>query len=156
MKLFNFKREIDVVACVNGKYIDITDVKDKMFSQKLMGDGFAIIPSDDLIVSPVNGTIEMVFPTKHALGIKTKNGDEILLHIGIDTVDLNGEGFTVLVSEKDKVKIGQPLVKVDRQLLKNKEIDPTVIIVFASGFNNISLKEFNIEVKAKESLLKKA
>ena len=79
----------------------------------MMGDGFAIIPSDGTIVSPVDGTIINIFPTKHAFGILSDSGREILIHVGIDTVKLEGKGFEALVTENDRVEKGQPLLKVD-------------------------------------------
>ena len=79
-------------------------------------------PSNDTIVSPVTGEVITVFPTKHALGIKTKSGVELIVHIGIDTVNLNGEGFTALIKQNDKIKAGQPLVKLDMSVLKDKGV----------------------------------
>ena len=122
--MFNFFKKKDesfkVAACVNGKCIRIENVKDEVFSKKMMGDGFAIIPDGDTIVSPISGTIITVFPTGHAIGIQSANGVEIILHIGIDTVNLNGEGFQVLVKNNEKVKIGQPLVKINKEQIKEK------------------------------------
>ena len=97
-----------------------------------MGDGFAILPTDGVIVSPVDGTIVNLFPTKHALGIESDNGREILIHVGIDTVKLVGNGFEALVAQGDKVKKGQPLLKVDFAYVK--EHAPSIItpIVFTN------------------------
>ncbi|MGN1344776.1 MAG: PTS glucose transporter subunit IIA [Traorella sp.] len=157
--MFGFKKKdevFQVVACVDGKCIPLEEVKDPVFSQKMMGDGFAIIPTSDTIVSPVNGTIQVVFPTKHAIGIKRKDGIEILLHIGIDTVNLNGRGFNSLVKPKMKVKAGQPLLKVDRQTLTQEGYDLTVMVIFTSGYQQeIKLSCFHESVKANDVLLSK-
>lgn len=137
--MFNFFKKKDesfkVAACVNGKCIRIENVKDEVFSKKMMGDGFAIIPDGDTIVSPISGTIITVFPTGHAIGIQSANGVEIILHIGIDTVNLNGEGFQVLVKNNEKVKIGQPLVKINKEQIKEKGYDPTTMTIFTSGYD---------------------
>lgn len=88
-----------------------------------MGDGFAIIPADGIFVSPVKGEVIQVFPTKHAIGIKTENGLEILIHIGLNTVELNGGGFEMLTKVGKKVKPGDDLIKVNLELLKEKGLD---------------------------------
>lgn len=143
-----------VVACVDGKCINIADVPDQVFSQKMMGDGFAIVPSSDTIVSPVNGTIETIFPTKHALGIKAKDDIEIIVHIGIDTVNFNGEGFTSLVKQGSKVKAGQPLVKLDISTLKSKNANLVTMVIFTAGYDKvIVLDNFGKEVKAGDVLI---
>lgn len=150
-----FKKEesFKVVACAEGKCINITDVPDQVFSTKMMGDGFAIIPSNDTIVSPVTGEVITVFPTKHALGIKTKSGVELIVHIGIDTVNLNGEGFTALIKQNDKIKAGQPLVKLDMSVLKDKGVNLVTMVVFTAGYDKeINSEIFGKEVKAGEVL----
>lgn len=156
--MFNFFKKKDepfhVVACTSGKCIKIEDVKDEVFSQKMMGDGFAIIPDGDTVVSPVNGTIVTVFPTGHAIGIKTKDNIEIILHIGIDTVNLNGEGFKTLVKSNTKVKAGQLLVKIDKELLESKGYDLTTLTIFTSGYNkDIHLSYYGKTVTAGEVLI---
>lgn len=112
--------------------LDITEVPDKVFSQKIMGDGFAIEPTNGEVVSPVDGVITTFFKTKHAIGFTADNGQEVLVHFGIDTVNLNGEGFEALAKEGDKVKAGQPVLKVDLQ--KVKKAVPSLItpIVFTN------------------------
>ena len=107
-----------IVSPIEGKILPITEVPDQVFSGKMMGDGFAIEPTEGTVVSPVNGEIVNVFPTKHAIGIQSEGGKEILIHFGIDTVKLNGEGFEALVAQGDKVKQGQPLLKVDLAFVK--------------------------------------
>jgi len=118
-----------VYAPVNGEIVDITDASDPTFAEKLLGDGIAIEPSDGEFVSPVNGEIINIFPTKHAIGILSEAGVEYLIHIGIDTVSLDGEGFTAHIKQGDKVKVGDPLVSVDLGFVasKAKTITPMVI-----------------------------
>ena len=106
-----FKKEkFKIVSPLDGQLILLKDVPDSVFSQKLMGDGFAIIPQSQVVVSPISGVAESVFPTGHAVGIKTKDGIECIVHIGLDTVELDGEGFTSLISQGDYVKAGEPIV----------------------------------------------
>ncbi|KHD85416.1 PTS transporter subunit EIIC [Bacillus ginsengihumi] len=120
------------VAPLKGEIKPITEVPDQVFSGKMMGDGFAILPSEGTIVSPVNGKIVNVFPTKHALGIQSDGGREILIHVGIDTVNLKGEGFETLVNEGDLVEAGQPLLKVDLDFLKEKVPSTMTPVVFTN------------------------
>ncbi|MUK88634.1 PTS glucose transporter subunit IICBA [Ornithinibacillus sp. L9] len=124
--------EFNLVSPIKGKLLPITEVPDQVFSGKMMGDGFAIEPMDDTIVSPVDGKVINVFPTKHALGIQSDSGREILIHFGIDTVKLKGEGFESFVQEGDEIKAGQKLMKVDLDFIK--ENVPSIItpIVFTN------------------------
>lgn len=119
----------DIFAISNGTVKDITKVSDDVFSQKMMGEGFAVTPSDDAIFTPVAGTITSVFPTKHAVGIKADNGLEILVHMGIDTVSLKGEPFTVFVTEGQKVGRGQMLAKMDLAKVKASGKDTDIMVV---------------------------
>ncbi|WP_440896429.1 PTS sugar transporter subunit IIA [Amphibacillus sp. Q70] len=118
-----------VVSPVTGEAVDVTEVPDPTFSEKMMGDGIAIKPSEGQVVAPVSGEVVNLFPTKHAVGIKSKAGVEYLIHIGLDTVMLDGEGFTAHVKQGDQVKVGDPLVTVDLDFVaeKAKTITPLVI-----------------------------
>lgn len=120
------------VSPLRGEIKPITEVPDAVFSGKMMGDGFAILPSEGVVVSPVDGKIINFFPTKHALGILSTSGREILIHVGIDTVNLKGEGFEALVQENDEVQMGQPLLKVDLEVIKEKVPSIMTPIVFAN------------------------
>ncbi|WP_461240010.1 N-acetylglucosamine-specific PTS transporter subunit IIBC [Paucilactobacillus sp. N302-9] len=120
-----------------GELMDISDVDDVTFSQKMLGDGYAVEPTDDQVVSPVDGEIMTVFPTKHAIGIKTANGTEILLHMGIDTVELKGEPFTINVHEGQKVTHGHLLATADREAIKQAGKKPTMMVVI-TNMQNIS------------------
>lgn len=118
-----------VSSPVAGRVIPLSEVKDEVFSSGMVGSGVGIIPEEDLLVAPEDGEITMVFETHHALGLKTSNGAEILFHIGIDTVQLNGEGFETFVKQGDKVTKGQQLIAFNRQLIQEKGYDDTVIFV---------------------------
>ena len=123
---------VDLVAVANGEVIAIEAVADPVFSGKMMGDGFAVEPTDGTIVSPVSGTIKSVFPTKHAIGIETKEGVEVLVHMGIDTVSLEGKPFSVKVKEGDQVQAGQVLAQVDLEALQQADKKATMIVVFTN------------------------
>ncbi|MGS0666035.1 glucose-specific PTS transporter subunit IIBC [Staphylococcus arlettae] len=105
--------ETHISAPGNGEIMPLTAVPDQVFADKLMGDGIAFVPKDDVIVSPITGTVKTIFPTLHAIGLETPEGLEVLIHIGIDTVKLEGQGFESLVTTDDNVEVGQPLIKID-------------------------------------------
>lgn len=130
------KEEFKIVAPVDGMLIPLHEVPDQMFSQKLMGDGFAVIPEGKTIVAPLSGVAESVFPTGHAVGIKTKDGIECIVHIGLDTVELNGEGFTPLIRQGAKIKAGDPIVEIDKDLITSKGYNVTTMVVFPSGYSH--------------------
>jgi PTS system, glucose subfamily, IIA component len=124
---------------VEGNLEQLSTLKDKVFSSGAMGQGIAIQPKNGLIKAPDDGTIELVYPTGHAIGMKTKDGAEILIHIGMDTVNLNGKGFTTLVKQDQKVKKGDPLVKVDLKMIKESGYDTVtpVIVTNSASYHNI-------------------
>lgn len=130
-----------IVAVADGQLLALEDVADEVFSSKMMGDGAAITPESDFIVAPANGRLTTVFPTGHAFGLVRPDGVEILVHIGINTVELQGQGFDVLAKQGDLVRAGQPIVKVDRDTLMQKGYDlTTMIVVTDSKDKQISLK----------------
>ncbi|MCP3028853.1 glucose-specific PTS transporter subunit IIBC [Halobacillus sp. A5] len=124
--------DLEFVSPIKGKVLPITEVPDQVFSGKMMGDGFAIEPIDGKIVSPINGKVLNVFPTKHAIGLQAENGMEILIHIGIDTVKLKGEGFTSKVEEGTEVKQGQTLMEVDLDYVSENAASIITPIVFTN------------------------
>lgn len=147
------ENKFEFVSPIKGKCIPIEDVKDSVFASKVMGDGFAVEPSGNLIVSPVDGQIVMIPNSGHAVGIKTKKGVEILVHIGVDTVNLNGKGFQVLTSVGRRVKVGTPLIQFDVAFMEQNHIDMTTMVVFTSGYNReINLNCYGKEVEAGEVL----
>jgi len=131
--MFNlFKKDSNIYAPIAGECLDITECKDKAFAEKTLGDGFIVIPQESTVKSPCDGLITMIFPTKHAVGITMSNGQEIILHVGIDTVRLNGKKFTVLAKVGAKVKAGTPLIRFDAQYMKDQNIDMSVIVAFVN------------------------
>ena len=115
-----------------GQLLAIEDVNDPTFSQKMLGDGYAVEPSDGNVVSPVDGEIATIFPTKHAIGIKTDNGLEVLVHMGLDTVELKGKPFTVNVSEGQKVRHGDVLATADLQAINQAGKVTTMIVIITN------------------------
>ena len=131
--LFGKRKKNQFVAFMTGQVIELEKVEDQVFSSKMMGDGYAIEPSDGKVVSPVDGEITVAFPTGHAYGIKTKDGKEILLHLGIDTVELEGKGFTPHVKVGDKVKAGDHIADMDLELIRKENKPLTSMLIFTSG-----------------------
>ncbi len=109
-----------LVAPVSGKIIPLSEVPDPVFAEKLAGDGMAIVAEGDTIVAPADGEVTLIFKTKHAFAMTLENGLEILVHIGLETVSLDGEGFEQLVEQGTKVKAGTPLIKINRELILSK------------------------------------
>jgi sugar PTS system EIIA component len=127
-----FKNDPNIYAPIAGECLDITECNDKAFAEKTLGDGFIVIPQECTVKSPCDGLITMIFPTKHAIGITMSSGQEIILHVGIDTVKLNGKKFTVLVRVGAKVKAGTPLIKFDAHYMKEHQIDMSVIVALVN------------------------
>ena len=132
----------EVHSVADGQVINIEDVKDPVFSKKMMGDGFAVEPDNGRIVSPVAGKVTSVFPTKHALGLVTDNGLEVLVHIGLDTVSLEGKPFEVKVTEGQTVAAGDLLVEADLDAIREAGRETSTIVVFT---NADAIKSVNVE-----------
>ena len=123
----------DVYSVADGQVVALEQVEDPVFAQKMMGDGFAVEPANGNIVSPVTGTVSSIFPTKHALGLVTDSGLEVLVHIGLDTVSLEGKPFTVHVSEGQKVAAGDHLVTADLDAIREAGRKTSTVVVFTNG-----------------------
>lgn len=123
----------EVYSVADGQVVALEQVKDPVFAQKMMGDGFAVEPANGNIVSPVSGTVSSIFPTKHALGIVTEAGLEVLVHIGLDTVSLEGKPFTVHVAEGQKVAAGDLLVTADLDAIRVAGRETSTVVVFTNG-----------------------
>ncbi|MFQ7237162.1 MAG: glucose PTS transporter subunit IIA, partial [Enterococcus hulanensis] len=130
-------------AVAQGRLVPITEVSDDVFSEKMMGDGYAVLPTSGEIFSPVSGTISNVFPTKHAVGITTPSGIEVLLHMGLDTVDLGGKPFTVYVTAGQQVGRGQMIAKVDLEAVvaAGKKTDMIVALTNMDKVDKFELVE---------------
>lgn len=131
--------EDNVLAPITGELVSITEVPDPTFSQKMMGDGVAIKPTDGKVVSPVNGKIVNLFPTKHAVGIESESGVEYLIHIGLETVSLNGEGFEAHVKQGDKVSAGDLLITVDLDIVSEKAESTITPIVITNDVSSMEV-----------------
>lgn len=140
-----------ILAPLTGKAVPLSEVPDPVFSEKVLGDGVAIIPADGKIVSPVDGEISTVAETSHAYGFTSENGQEVLVHVGLETVSLNGECFKVYGKAGDKVKAGDLVAEVDLEYLKEKEINPITPVLICSDTEGKELQYIEGDVKAGES-----
>lgn len=130
--MFNlFKKTLTIIAPISGKTIDLSEVPDPVFAGKMVGDGIAIDSTGDTVVAPCDGTISLIMDSKHAFAITTSSGIELLVHVGLETVALNGEGFEVLKSVNTKVTAGTPILKLDRPFIESKGVNlitPVLIV----------------------------
>ena len=148
-------KTIEVKAPISGKYVAIENIPDPVFAQKMMGEGFGIEPTEGVVVSPIKGEIVNVFPTKHAIGIKADNGLEVLIHVGLETVAMNGEGFETKVAVGDKVDVGEPLLNFDIALIQEKasSIISPVIITNSDIISNFEISSVTDVVKGETTVL---
>ena len=130
-----------ISAPVNGKIVSLEKVNDAVFSQKILGDGTAILPEDGKVFSPVNGTVSSLFETKHAIGLTSDEGVEMLIHIGIDTVNLQGKYFEAHVKTGDRVKTGDLLISFDQEAVQKEgyETVTPVLVTNSDEFKCISV-----------------
>lgn len=134
------KKIYELYSPVIGKSIRLDEVKDKVFSSKMMGDGLAFKLEKNIIYSPCDAKVKLIPNTKHAIGLEA-NGLDILIHIGLDTVNLNGEGFKQLVRVGDAIKKGDPLLTIDIELMKQKNIDLITPMIITSKEHKLSIAE---------------
>lgn len=133
----------ELVAVADGKVLPISEVPDPVFAEKMMGEGFAIDPTSDVIVSPISGTLVQVADTLHAYGIQSDSGVEVLVHVGLDTVNLQGKGFEAKVKIGDAVKKGNPLVKIDREYLIANAPSIVIPVIVTNG----NMEAYNYDFK---------
>lgn len=131
LKIFN--KECHLYSPVIGEVVRIETIEDKVFSSKMMGEGVAFIISEELICAPCDGVITLIPSTLHAFGITTKTGCEILVHVGLDTVNLQGQGFKKLVEQGQTVKRGTPILKVDLKFMEENQINLTTPMVITNS-----------------------
>ena len=148
-ELVRFSDE-EILSLTNGEILELDKVPDEVFSSKLIGDGFAIKSNDGIIYSPVDGSVEVIFPTKHAIVIKSKTGREILIHMGIETVKLEGKGFDLFVDVGDKVHAGDKLAQMDLEYIEKNAISSITPVIFTNLEGNEKIKIKNGLCKVKE------
>ena len=119
----------EIVAVVNGEMIPADQIKDEVFAKEMIGHTIGFIPSDGDIVAPANGQLEVMYPTGHAFAVRMKDGCGLLVHIGIDTVNMKGNGFSILAKQGDTVRAGQPIVKVNLSKVKEAGYSDTVMLI---------------------------
>ncbi len=145
------KKEITLFSPINGRKIDLDKVPDQVFSSYMMGAGLGFINESNKVYAPCNATVIMIVDTKHAIGLKTKMGIEILIHIGLDTIQLMGKGFHVHVKNKQKIKKGDLLISYDQNLKDDEHMDLTIPMVITNS------NDYNIEfLKESEQVTLKA
>lgn len=140
---FKYKRALTLLAPCAGQRKLLEEVKDPVFSNGMMGKGFAVVPTDGEIFMPVNAKITNIFPTKHALGMETKQGVEILLHLGVDTVELQGEAFDILVEVGQELEAGTKIIQMDvpKVIAAGKETDVLVLLTNQEQIKKLTFHE---------------
>lgn len=128
-------KDITFTSPMKGKVLPVKESADEMFASKMLGDGIAVDPTDGTVYAPCDGTVSLLFPTKHAVGIKSADGVELLIHVGINTVQLDGEGFEAFVAQGDTVKKGDKLLKADLDFIRKKELNPQTMMIFPEAVN---------------------
>lgn len=137
------KKKVNFAAPFDGHIVPVTEVPDPMFSGKMLGDGYAVIPQEGAdtlyVLAPADGTLVKVFKTGHAFSMKSADGIELLVHIGLETVELKGEGFSI-VKDSGDVKAGDPIVEVDLRVVREAKLNPITVVVFTKKGQLADLK----------------
>lgn len=139
---------ISIIAPLTGEIVALEQVPDPVFSEKALGDGIAILPEDGKVYSPVNGVVATVAATKHAYGFQSEDGLDVLVHVGLETVGLNGEGFTVHIKEGDRVKVGDLVAEADLSLLKSKNLNLITPVLICDGIDDKQMQPCSGKVRA--------
>lgn len=148
------KRRLQIYAPVNGEVLPLEHVPDPVFSEKMMGEGIAIMPAEGSIHSPIAGTVILVAETKHAIGIRSNDGTEILIHIGLETVSLKGKGFNVHVKMGDSVSVGRLLIDVDwGHVRDHAKSTITAIVITNSGEREIHFEQVKESIMGETVLM---
>ncbi len=145
---------IRVIAPCSGKIVDITEVPDAVFSGKMMGDGVAIWQEGSEVCAPVDGELTLIAETKHAFGITAPNGVQLLVHVGLETVELGGEGFEVLAKVGQKVKAGDPILNVNMDLMSSKGIEMIVpVVVLGDDYQELSKENLGSTAERRSTVI---
>lgn len=148
------KNKISIMSPINGEAVPLSAVNDLTFAQEIMGKGIAIIPTEGKVVSPINGTVAMVFNTKHAIGLQTEDGAEILIHVGLDTVNLEGKHFNSFVKSGDKVKVGDKLLEFDIKAIKEAGYDIVTPVIITNTTDYLDIISSDVtSVKAGDEVI---
>lgn len=139
---------ISIIAPLTGEIVALEQVPDPVFSEKALGDGIAILPEDGKVYSPVNGVVATVAATKHAYGFQSEDGLDVLVHVGLETVGLNGEGFTVHIKEGDQVKVGDLVAEADLSFLKSKNLNLITPVLICDGMDDKQMQPCSGKVTA--------
>ncbi|HEY2420434.1 MAG TPA: PTS glucose transporter subunit IIA [Neobacillus sp.] len=142
------EKKMILYSPLNAEVIPLEQVPDPVFLQKMMGEGVGFLPINGEVVSPINGMVTQVFPTKHAIGMLTDEGLEVLLHLGLETVELKGEGFSIQVKEGDKVRATDPLGTFDLSFIKERGKETISVLVFPNLKEELPLKFGQVEAGA--------
>ena len=156
-KLFGSKEkkavDVEIYAPLSGEIVNIEDVPDVVFSEKIVGDGIAIRPTGNKLVAPVDGVVGKIFETNHAFSMESKEGVELFVHFGIDTVELKGEGFTRIAEEGQTVKVGEPIIKFDLATLEAKAKSVLTPVVISNMDEIANLEKRSGSVVAGETVV---
>ncbi|MBM7558220.1 PTS sugar transporter subunit IIA [Halanaerobacter jeridensis] len=148
-------QELELMAPLTGEVLALSEVPDEVFAAKTVGDGVAIKPTDNKLVAPVDGVVKQLFPTKHAVGIETEDGVEILVHIGINTVELDGEGFEKFVDKGDQIEVGDKLITFDLDYIEENatSIITPIVITNINEVDSFEVTEANKVTAGEDKLL---
>jgi len=150
--LFKAKKQ-NIVSPADGDIVKLEEVKDEVFSSKMAGEGVAIIPRSNTFVAPISGVVSKIFSTNHAFSIRTNRGVEVLVHVGLDTVALKGEGFKRLVEEGEKVSLGKPIISADLEYIKSQGKSIVTPIVINSEKSISIVIQNNHTIREGEALI---
>lgn len=132
----NNMKNFEVLAVTDGEIVLLDELDDQIFAQKMIGDGFAIRPAGNIVYSPVDGVIGQIAPTKHAVYLSISEDIKLLIHVGIDTIEMKGKGFETTLSKGMPVKKGDPLIEFDAKLICDEGFDPVIAVVLLDGSNH--------------------
>lgn len=133
MSEVNHVKDFEVLAVADGEIVLLDEMDDQIFAQKMIGDGFAIRPTGNIVYSPVDGKIAQIAPTKHAVYLALSDDIKLLIHVGLDTIEMKGEGFETSIVKGMQVKKGDPLIQFDSKLICDEGYDPIIAVVLLDG-----------------------